>query len=230
MTTNNFRPLAAGVLTLMATVAVAAAQDTPALLTSLEVQQHVSRAQPADHARLSHHFATLADRYETDARRYAALATAFIGNPNRTPAIDPAAHWRRLAERAAVSAITAWELAEYHQFLVDEILSVAPEDATRFEAGYGAPEPNTQQLHTFAALARTPTDHAVLEEYYLILARHYAADVEEHTAMAGAYRGNANRRGGDPAVHCDRMVKASRQAANDARAAAAEHRQWAGLR
>jgi hypothetical protein len=47
--------------------------------------------------------------------------------------------------------------------------------------------------------------------------------------MAQAYRGHANRRGGDPAAHCDRLARESRQAAGEALATATSHTRLATI-
>ncbi len=55
----------------------------------------------------------------------------------------------------------------------------------------------------------------------------YSAAATEHSTMAQAYRGVPSRLGVNPAAHCDRLAKVSREAANEARAAAAEHKKAA---
>ena len=64
-----------------------------------------------------------------------------------------------------------------------------------------------------AAKAGTPADHRALEEYFLTLAKRYTAEANEHVAMAQAYRGT---RIAQAAVHCDRLVGLSRDAAKEA--------------
>ena len=71
-----------------------------------------------------------------------------------------------------------------------------------------------------------PADHRALEEYFLTLAKRYAADADEHVAMAGAYRGT---RIAQSAVHCDRLVDLSREAAKEATKAAGMHKELAGV-
>jgi hypothetical protein len=63
----------------------------------------------------------------------------------------------------------------------------------------------------------------------MTVATRHTAEAEAHGRMAQTYRGNPNRRGGDPAAHCDRLVKLSRDAAAEARAAAAEHKELANV-
>ena len=227
MRTICFRTVATGVLALLAIANAAAAQDSSTLLSSLQVRQHVSSAQPADHALLRDHFVALAGRYTADAGRHTAMAAAYVGNPNRGSAASPGAHCRRLTALATESAATVRELAAHYGRLAEGIPSVAPRDGARFEAGEGAPQPTDQELRHASAAARTPADHRGLEEHFAALAARHTAEADEHVAMARAYRGNANRRGGDPGVHCDRMAKQSREAAEEARGVAAEHGRWA---
>jgi hypothetical protein len=77
-----------------------------------------------------------------------------------------------------------------------------------------------------AAKASTPADHRALEEYFLTLAKRYAAEANEHITMANTYRGT---RLAQAAVHCDRLVKLSRDEAKEATEAAAMHKQLADV-
>ncbi|OFW40618.1 MAG: hypothetical protein A3F70_13985 [Acidobacteria bacterium RIFCSPLOWO2_12_FULL_67_14] len=206
---------------LVASVASAQAPST-AVLNVLEVRQLVARAEPADHARLERHFSALAFEHGREASRHAAMATAIGGNPNH-PAPTASAHCARLAEINTQSAVTLRELARHHAALAGGMPSTTPDNAGRFENGEGAPAPTDDELRVMAARAKTPSDHRALQEYFVTLALRYEAEAADHGTMAGAYRGNANRRGGDPAVHCDRLVKLLREAADEARAAAARH-------
>jgi hypothetical protein len=129
----RFRLLIPGVLTLLAMAAGAAAQDSPALLSSLEVKQHNSNAQPADHARLRDHFSALADRYTAEADRHTTMAMALIGNPNHGSSTSPADHCRRLAEVATNSAATVRELSAHHERLAAGMPWSCP-GTLRFEA------------------------------------------------------------------------------------------------
>jgi hypothetical protein len=63
-----------------------------------------------------------------------------------------------------------------------------------------------------------------LEEYFQGAAKRYREAVNEHTAMANAYRGT---RIAQAAVHCDRLVTLSRDEAKEAAAAADMHKQLA---
>jgi hypothetical protein len=205
---------------------VAAQEASPAILNVLEVRQLVARAEPGDHVRLSAHFAALGERYATEARRHTSMSQGFIGNPSRSLATGMSAHCKRLAELNTSSATTVRELAEHHQKLATGSLSIPPRDGARFQGGEGAPEATKRDLSALAATASTPADHRGLEEYFLTLAKRYAADADEHVAMAQAYRGT---RIAQAAVHCDRLVALSRDSAKEATDAAAMHKQLAGI-
>jgi len=135
----------------------------------------------------------------------------------------------RLATLGTQSAATLRELAEHHERLAVGTASTVPAAAARFEDGEGAPAPTDQELRALAGRARTPADHRALAEYFMTVAEGHTMEAEHHTAMAQAYRGNANRRGGDPAVHCDRLVKLAREAAKEALAAETVHTQLATI-
>lgn len=230
MRTIDIRALAIGALALLVSAATVAAQTLPsAVLNAVEVRQLVARADAGDHARLAAHFGALAEQYTDEAARHTAMAKAFGGNPNRQGATAPSAHCTRLAELNTQSATTLRELATHHEQLAAGVPSTAPREGARFENGEGAPDPTDRELRALVAGARTATDHRALQEYFLTLATRYTAEADEHAAMAQAYRGNANRRGGDPAIHCDRLVKLSREEAAEARGAAAEHGQLATI-
>ena len=84
-----------------------------------------------------------------------------------------------------------------------------------------------KEMHDLAAKASTAADHRAIEEYFESIEKEYNAAADEHATMAQAYRAAPNRRGGDPAAHCDRLVRSSREAAKEAGEAAREHRRAA---
>jgi hypothetical protein len=224
----SIRLIAVGTLAVVALAGAAAAQ-TPSspILNALEVRKLVSSSEPADNARLSAHFAALADRYAADARRHNAMAQAFIAAPTRrVPANTAADHCKRLAALNTKSAQTLRELAAHHDKLAAGTPSTAPKGSARFGGGTGAPEPTDAELGALAAKANTPADHRALQEYFLTAAKRYTADANEHIAMAQAYRGT---RIAQAAVHCDRLVDLSRDEAKEATAAAEMHGQLAGV-
>ena len=228
MKATHFRTIVMAGLALVGLVAGAAAQERANLLTSIEVKRLVGSAQPDDHARLRDHFAALADQYAAQAKRDMATSRTLTGNPNRRAAASPGAKYARRAELATQSAVTVRELSAHHGRLAASLTSTAPQDSARFEAGEGAPAPTAEQLRRFAANARTPADHRSLEEYYATLAETHARAADKHAAMGRSYRASGIR-SLDPAIHCDRVAKQSREAADEARAAAAEHRQLAQI-
>lgn len=231
MTHNHFRGIAIGLFAIAAFAMQALAQGTEAgILTGLEVRQLIARGEPADHARLREHFTALAERYAADARKHNAMAGAFIASPSvRVRAQSSADHCKRLENLATQSAATLRELASHHGRLAVGTQSTAPRNAAPFEAGEGARvvEQHDKELHDLAANARTAGDHRAIEEYFESVEKQYSAAVNEHTAMAQAYRAVPNRGGGSPAAHCDRLVKLSRESANEAKALAAEHKRAA---
>ena len=227
MRTIHFRSLsltAVAVLTLAGSVS---AQDkTPALLNTLEVQQLVKRGESGDNARLAAHFTALAERYTAEAKRHTSMAQSFVGNPSRNLGTGMSVHCKRLADLNTQSATEVRELATYHQKLATGATAAPPAGGARFEGGAGAPVPTDQELKAMAAKAGTPADHRGLEEYFLTLAKRYTADANEHMATANTYRGT---RIAQAAVHCDQLVKLSRDEAKEATEAAAMHKQLASV-
>jgi hypothetical protein len=227
MRTIYTRMLPVAAMALLAFTGSAAAQDrSSALLNSLEVQQLVKRGDSGDNARLAAHFTALADRYTTAAKRHTSMAQSFGGNPSRNLGTGMSLHCKRLAELNTQSATAVREMAVYHEKLAAGVAATAPAAGARFAGGAGAPAPTDQELNAMAAKAGTPADHRALEEYFLTLAKGYTADATDHVAMAQAYRGSKTAQA---AVHCDRLVTLSREAAKEATEAAALHEQLAGV-
>ena len=225
MRTNVMRVAAGAALVLATLVSSANAQTASPILNALEVQKLVASTDPADNARLSAHFAALAERYTREAARHDAMAQAFIAAPaRRTPTNTAADHCKRLAGLNTQAANTLRELAAYHEKRAAGAATTAPKDAARFQAGAGAPEPSDDQVRALAARANTPADHHALQEYFEGAAKRYREAVNEHTSMAQAYRGT---RITQAAVHCDRLVTLSRDEAKEATAAADMHKQLA---
>jgi hypothetical protein len=227
MRTVHFRSLSTAAIAFLTFAGSVAAQEKPSgLLNSLEVQQLVKRAEPGDNARLATHFTALADRYAAEAKRHTSMAQSFIGNPSRNLGTGMSAHCKQLANLNTQSATELRELASYHQKLASGTTVTPPSGGAHFEGGAGAPAPTHQELNAMAAKASTPADHRGLEEYFLTLAKRYTAEANEHVAMANTYRGT---RIAQAAVHCDRLVKLSRDEAKEATEAAAMHKQLANI-
>jgi hypothetical protein len=227
MRTFTIRTLAMGALAIIAVAGSAVAQSasTP-ILNALELQALVASAEPGDNARLSAHFAALADYYATEGRRHASMSQGFVGNPSRHRATDISAHCKRLAEFNTRLAATVRELAAHHQQLAVGAPSIPPRDAARFHSGAGARDPSNRELRASGARARTPDDHFALEEYFLTRAKRYTATANEHATAAQSYRGSKIAQA---AVHCDRLVARSRTLADEAMAHAGVHKVFAGL-
>lgn len=226
MRTFHLRVFAIGALALFAFAGSVVAQTALPILNKVELQKLIAGGSPADNARLSAHFAALADRYTAEAKRHTAMSQAFAGNVNRQLATGSSAHCTRLVELNTQSAVTVRELAAHHNRLAAGAPSIAPRDAARFQGGEGASIPTEKELNQLAANASTPADHRALLEYFVETAKRYAADVDEHVAMAQAYRGTKIAAA---AAHCDRMVRLSRDAAREANAAAVMHKDLAGI-
>jgi len=214
-------------LTLVTFAGSAVAQTTsPAILNSLEVQQLITRAEPADQARLVAHFSALAEQYAAEATRHSAMGQAFIASPiRRTPANSAADHCKRLERLNMESAATLRELAAYHKGLAAGKVAELPRGAASFQKGTGASTPTTEELTALAGKARTAADHHALQEYFQNLAKRYTADAKDHLADAQAYQGT---RIAQAAAHCTRLITLSRESAKEATAAAAMHQALAG--
>ena len=88
----------------------------------------------------------------------------------------------------------------------------------------------TKEMEELVARAATPAEHTALSTHFLDMAARYEADADAHVAMAADYRRNAvnaNRRFGDPGVHCDRIAQRAREAATTARELATLHERLA---
>jgi len=207
MTMFSIRTAAVGALAVLVLAGAAAAQTASPILNTLQVRTLVASAEPADHARLSGHFSALADQHDAESRRHMAMASSFVGNPNRNLGTGMSAHCKRLATLNAESAATLRQLVTHHQALASGAPSTPPRGAAAFHGGAGAREP-------------TPADHRALEEYFVTLAKRYTAEATDHAAIAQSYRGT---RIAQAAVHCDRIVANAREAAQEATAAAEMH-------
>jgi hypothetical protein len=227
MRTVYFRSFAFAVTAFVIVAAAADAQEKASgLLNTLEVRELVARAEPADNARLSAHFAALAGQYAAEAKRHTAMSQSFVGNPNRNVGSGMSAHCKQLADLNTRSATTLRELVSYHDKLAAGAPATPPRDGVRFQGGAGAPEPTEKELNALAAKASTPAEHRGLEEYFVTLAKRYTADANEHTTLAQTYRGT---RIAQAAVHHDRLAGLSRDAAKEATAAAEMHKQLANV-
>ena len=227
MRTVHFHSLSIAAIAVLAFAGNVTAQEKPSgLLNTLEVQQLVKRAEPADNARLAAHFTSLADRYAAEAKRHTSMAQSYVGNPRGTLGSGMSAHCKHLADLNTKSATELRELATYHQKLASGAPATPPAGSARFEGGAGAAAPTEQELNAMAAKASTPADHRALEEYFQTLAKRYTADATQHAMTATTYRGTKIAQA---AAHCDNLVRLSKDAAKEATAAAEMHKQLAGV-
>ncbi|MGE0444095.1 MAG: hypothetical protein AB7P99_02625 [Vicinamibacterales bacterium] len=201
------------------------AQDKPAApLSSAEVRQLITRGQPADHARLSAHFAAQADRYAADARRHSTMQPAFSGNSKLAHmAASQAAHCKQLAERNSESAALLKELAAHHAKESAGAVSAPPKGSERFQGA--ARVPSDPELAKLAGSAATAADHATLERYFTAIAAQYEREAKESAAFAASWR-TATRNASSPALAArwERLAKQQSDSAAEARAAAAMHK------
>jgi hypothetical protein len=214
----------------LALATVALAQAPSGVVNKLEVQTLVAADTPQANATLASHFDALADGYMSEAARHKDMAKAYGANANRGVATNIAPHCARLADIAAESAKAAREMASYHEQRAAGAAGTLPKNAVKLHAGEGAPAPTAMDLHHMAMMASTPADHRGLAEYFTTLANKSKADADSHAAMAQAYRAGVRKGAGDPAVHCDRLVTLSRDAAREAAETAALHGQLANVR
>jgi len=214
----------------LVTAGTLAAQTTSGVLNTLEVQRLVAAGTPAAHVALSSHYMALAEMFATQAARFDALARAPSGAPNHPVTMGVNARHVSQAQAAMALSERAREMAAYHQFLSIGAPAAPPVDRATFDGGFAARTPTASELRAATAAARTAADHHVLEEYYMTVNARSAADAKAHAAMANNFRVSGQRRGSElAAMHCDRLAKQAREAAKDAGAAAALHRQLADI-
>jgi hypothetical protein len=227
MRTVHFRSLSIASVVVLTFAGSVAAQEKPwGLLNSLEVQQLVKRAEPGDNARVAAHFTALADRYTAEAKRHTSMAQSFVGNPSRNLGSGMSAHCRHLADLNTKSATELRELTAYHQKLASGGAATPPAGGARFQGGAGAPAPTEQELNAMAARAGTPADHHALEEYFLTLARRYAAHADQHVTLALTFQGT--RMAWVAPVH-DHLARLARESAKEATDAAEMHKSLANV-
>jgi hypothetical protein len=225
MRTVHFRSLSIAAIAVLTFAGSVAAQEKPSgLLNTLEVQQLVKRAEPGDNARLAAHFTALAERYAAEAKRHTSMAQSFVGNPSRNLGSGMSAHCKQLASLNTQSAADLRELAAYHQKLASGTPATPPPAGARFEGGAGAPAPTGEELNGMAARAGTPADHHALEEYFLTLAKRYAADADQHVTLALTFQGT--KMASAAGLH-DHLAKLARESAKEATTAAAMHKSLA---
>ena len=230
MKTRLARSLVVVALATLTPASNLSAQNTPsALLNEAEVRQLIVRGEPADHARLSTHFTAMAQRYTTDATRHEAMGQAFSGNTKLAHmAASQREHCRQLSARNLESAATLRELAAHHSKLAAGTASDPPKGSERFESSPDARVETDAELARLAATAETAADHRALDGYFTVLAARYDREANESAAYAKTWRGmTRNPSAPGVAATWDRLARQQREAATEARAAAAMHKEQA---
>lgn len=145
------------------------------------------------------------------------------GNPQRPAFADAAAQMDRIAQRARDAATSARQLATYHEALS----AGAPQSQATTPTPHPAMPMAQVETVELVVTARTAAEHGTLGKQFAAEAARYTQDAERHAAMAAAYRANPNRRGAEPAIHCDRFAQQMRDAAAAARELANYHERLA---
>ena len=196
-----------------------AAQSKPTPLSAAEVNQLISRGEPADHARLSAHFTALADRQAADAKLHAAMQQAYSSS-TKAVALNMSNHCKALVSRSQQSAGAMRELSAYHSKLAGGVT---------IQSGVGVLEPGAtklsdSELTRLAARAETAADHRSLAAYFTSMATRYEREAADHAAYAKTWRGlTRNSSGPAQAASHDRVAEQLREAAKEARTAASMH-------
>ncbi len=213
---------------------LSAAQD---LRTTKQMEEFVAKAStPADHTQLSKHFMEMAAKYKADADTHVAMAASYRRNPGPPRRIgDPGAHCDHLAHQARESATAATELAKFHERLAAEGPTSNAQAPTN-RATLSMPEVRypdlltAKQAQELVESAKTPADHMKLSKHFAAEAASYTADTNRHAAMAAGYRGNPRPGISSAAIHCDRLVQQTRDAATAARELSTYHEQLAAAK
>ena len=129
---------------------IAAQDKSPALLNTLEVQQLVKRAEPADNARLAAHFTALADGYVAEAKRHTSMSQSSVGNPSRNLGSGMSAHCNnsRISIRSRRLRCVTSQRTTRSWRLVPQRRCQRRAPASR---GTGARTPTVQELNALAA-------------------------------------------------------------------------------
>ena len=142
MNTIQIRFLSVTALAFLVLTGSATAQTRPPLLNALEVQQFVTRAEPADNARLAGHFTALAERYTAEAKRHTRWRRV-RGEPKPQPGDGMSVHCKQLADLNTQSA-TELVISQLTTGTGGWCHSDAAGAGRRFEGGAGAPRPTDQ--------------------------------------------------------------------------------------
>jgi hypothetical protein len=224
MRTLIVRSFAIPVFATLTAVSSFGAQDRPStLLSAPEVSQLITRAQPADHARLSAHFAAQADEQAADAKRHTSMQQAYAGS-TKIAAVSMASHCKEIASRSLASEATLREVSAYHSKLAGGASAEVARSTARIEAR----SPADAELARLAARAETAADHRTLESYFTSLATRYDREAVDHTAHAKTWRAltKVTASAAQATTH-DKLAVQLRESAKEARMAATMHEEQA---
>ena len=214
---GRYTAVVVGMLGLVASSPASAAQDR---LSATQMEALVAKAStPAEHAQLRQHYLDMVAIYTADTDAHVAMAKAYRRNPGKPAFGDPAVHIDRIAQRAREAAATARELATYHE----RLSAGAPKTEVKTPIAHPVMPMAEVEVVELIETAKTPAEHGKLSKQFAAEATSYTAEADRHAATAAGYRANPNRRGGDPAIHCDRFVQQMRDAATAARELASYH-------
>ncbi len=228
MRTGHIRSLTLIAVALVAFTANVFTQDrSPAILSTVEVQRLISRAEPGDHAGLNAHFAALADEYDAEAKRHTAMQQAYARNTKTMPALGTgmSAHCKRLADLSMASATASREMAAGHKTSAAGGTYVAPASNVPSRNTHAGAAPAEKAMIDLAATASTAADHRKLEEYFTALATRYDGEAADHAAYAKSWKSSTKvATAATSAAHCERIAAQRTDAAKEAREAAAMHK------
>ena len=217
MTTSTRLFLAVPILTLAVGAGLLAqAQSKP--LTAAEVNRLIATGGPTDHARLSAHFTALAERQAADVKIHTAMQQAYA-NSGKPSGLGMVNHCKAMVGRAQESAGSLKELAAYHSKLAG---GATASSGYVLEPATG--RPSDAELTRLAATAETAADHRALQNYFTSVATRDEREAADHAAYAKTWRGLTKVAAyqTQAAAH-DRTAEQLREAAKEARAAAAMH-------
>ena len=193
------------------------AQGKP--LTASEVSQLISRGDPADHARLSAHFAALAERQAADVKMHTAMQQAYA-NSGKPSGLGMVNHCKAMVGRGQESAGSLRELSAYHSKLAGGATIQGGLAILAPSSGH----PSDAELTRLAATAETAADHCALQTYFASVATRDEGEAADHAAYAKTWRGltKVTAYQTQAAAH-DRVAGQLRETAKEARAAASMH-------
>src|SRR4029453_15689461 len=131
----------------------------------------------------------------------------------------------RKADEATANANMARAVVAYHQLLSIGRTSRRPAGAAAFEAGKGARRRKGIELFELARMARTPSAHRELAEYFLVVACTETANAEAYARTARMTRVSGARNTEAIAARYEQLAVSARGEARRANLAGEPQRQ-----